>query len=250
MQSLPPMMATSRRSYLCLEEKRAEVADHFRRMGASGANIIIHTGAKPKEMLTALENAIQKYSPSLVIIDPLSRFIRVADFSSYGDVTYALEPLIDLARASACQCHIMAVHHNGKGADLRESGDAVLGSTAFFGVVDSLLTMRKRERARTLETVQRYGEDLAEIIVHLDPETGIGEAAGDMKDFTLNERKKLVLESIGSDPLSEAAIKESVGGTNKGLTSKAIRALFDEGVLTRSGAGKKGDPFLYALVQN
>ena len=50
--------------------------------------------------------------------------------------------------------------------------------------------------------------------------TGIVSAAGDMKDFTLNERKKLVLESVGSEPLSEAAIKESTGGTNTGLTSK------------------------------
>jgi putative DNA primase/helicase len=236
--------------YLCLEEKRAEVADHFRRMGASGANIIIHTGATPKDVLTALETAIEEYSPALVIIDPLSRFIRVTDFSSYGDVTLALEPLIDLARNSKCQTHIMALHHNGKSADLRESGDAVLGSTAFFGIVDTLVTMRKRERARTIETVQRYGEDLPETIVHLDAETRIVSAAGDMKDFTLNERKRLVLESMRSEPLSEAGIKEAVGGTNKGLTSRAVRELFDEKKLTRSGAGKKGDPFLYGEPSN
>jgi predicted ATP-dependent serine protease len=234
--------------YLCLEEKRAEVADHFRRMGASGSSIIIHTGATPKDVIIALESAIEEHSPGLVIIDPLSRFIRVADFSSYGDVTIALEPLIDLARNAKCQTHIMALHHNGKSGDLRESGDALLGSTAFFGIVDTLITMRKREKARTVETIQRYGEDLPETIVHLDTETGIVTAAGDMSDFTLNERKKAVLESMGSELLSEAAIKEAVPGTNKGLTSKAVRALFEEGKITRSGAGKKGNLFMYQVA--
>jgi len=233
--------------YLCLEEKRREIAAHFRRMGASGNNIIIHTGPTPKDALTALEAAIEEHAPSLVIIDPLSRFVRVVDFNSYGEATRQLEPLIDLARLSDCQSHIMTLHHNGKNGE-RESGDALLGSTGFFGAVDTLLTMHKRERARTVETIQRYGEDLPETIVHLDPETGAVDAAGDMKTFLLEERKSAILETIGTDPLSEAAIKELAGGTNKGLTSRAVRSLFEAGRLSRTGSGKKGDPYLYQIV--
>jgi len=235
--------------YLCLEEKRSEVVGHFRRMGASGVGIIIHTGATPQDAVTALETAIEEHSPALVIIDPLSRFVRVSDFNSYAETTRALEPLIDLARSSDCQTHILALHHNGKGGDLRESGDAVMGSTGFFAAVDTLLTMRKREKARTVESTQRYGEDLPETIIHLEPETGIVTAAGDMKTFSLNERKRAVLDVMGADPLPESAIKELVGGTNGGHTSKAIRTLFDEGKLTRTGGGKKGDPFLYQMAR-
>lgn len=106
--------------YLCLEEKRAEVARHFRQMGASGPDIIIYTGRTPDDAIGGLEKAIEEYTLALIIIDPLSRFVRVTDFNSYGEVTRGLEPLIDLARASECQCHIMAVHHNGKGE--REGG--------------------------------------------------------------------------------------------------------------------------------
>ena len=231
--------------YLCLEEKRAEVAECFRRMGANTDNIIIHTGSTPKDAVTALEAAIDEHSPVLVIIDPLSRFVRVTDFNSYAETTRALEPLIDLARLSKCQTHIMALHHNGKGGDLREAGDAVMGSTGIFAAVDTLLTMRKREKVRTIESTQRYGEDLPETIVHLDPITGNVEAVGDMKTFALNERKAAVLEVIGGDPITELAIKEQITGTNSGLTSQAIRALFDDGVLQRSGKGRKGDPFCY-----
>lgn len=228
--------------YLCLEEKRAEVARHFRQMKASGSNIIIHTGRTPDDMLEALEAAIIEHSPALVIIDPLSRALRVADFNSYGEVTRGLEPLIDLARSSDCQCHIQAVHHNGKGE--REGGDALLGSTGFFGAVDTLLIMKRREKVRTLETVQRYGENIPETVVYLDTESGLVSAGGDMQTLMLAERKMSVMDNLGDEPLTEADIKERIGG-NQGLTSKAVRALHEEGCLTRIGAGKKGDPYYY-----
>ena len=168
--------------------------------------------------------------------------MRVADFNSYGEVTRGLEPLIDLARSSECQCHIQAVHHNGKGE--REGGDALLGSTGFFGAVDTLLVMKRRERVRTLETLQRYGENMPETVVHLDTETGLVSPGGDMQTLTLAERKAAVMDSIGDELLTEADIKERIGG-NQGLTSKAVRALHEEGFLNRTGAGKKGDPFYY-----
>lgn len=228
--------------YLCLEEKRAEVARHFKKMNAGGAEILIHTGSTPSDALEALELAIEEHRPFLIIIDPLSRFVRVTDFNSYGEVTRGLEPLIDLARNSECQCHIMAVHHNGKGE--REGGDALLGSTGFFGAVDTLLSMKKTGRARTLETLQRYGENLPETVVHLDEETGIVTPGGDMQTLLLKERKDAVLDNIGDERLTEADIKERISG-NQGLTSKAVRALHEEGRLERTGAGKKGDPYLY-----
>jgi hypothetical protein len=133
---------------------------------------------------------------------------------------------------------------------MREAGDAVTGSTGFFGAVDALLTMRKRERSRTIETTQRYCEDLPETIVRLDPVSGSVDAAGDMAEFTLNERKRAVLESMGEDPLTESAIKDLAGGSNKGFTSKAVRSLFEEGGLTRAGAGKKGDAFIYRKTRD
>jgi hypothetical protein len=228
--------------YLCLEEKRAEITRHFRRMGANGRDIIVHTGRTPDDMLGELDAAIEEHSPSLVIIDPLSRFVRVTDFNSYGEVTRGLEPLIDLARASECQCHILAVHHNGKGE--REGGDALLGSTGFFGAVDTLLIMKRREQTRTLHTIQRYGEDMPETVAHLDAETGIVTAGGDLAALQLEDRKRAVLEAMGDESLTEPDIKERVGG-NQTVTAKAVRALYESGALARTGAGKRGDPYHY-----
>jgi predicted transcriptional regulator len=226
--------------YLCLEEKRAEVAAHFRRMGASSNGILIHTGRTPDDSLEALEAAIDEHKPALVIIDPLSRFVRVSDFNSYAEVTRGLEPLIDLARESGC--HIHALHHNGKGE--REGGDALLGSTGFFGAVDALLTMKRRERVRTLETLQRYGNDMPETVVHMDAESGLVTAGGDLSALQVEEHKSKVLEALGDETLTEGDIRERAGG-NQSLVSKALRSLCEGGHVERSGAGKRGDPYKY-----
>jgi hypothetical protein len=226
--------------YLCLEEKRAEVGAYFRRIGASSNDILIHTGRTPDDALEALKAEIEEHSPALVIIDPLSRFVRVSDYNSYAEVTLRLEPLIDLARESGC--HFLALHHNGKGE--RESGDAVLGSTGFFGAVDALITMKRRERVRTLESVQRYGEDIPETVVHMNAETGIVTAGGDLNALQIEEHKAKVLEAIGGDTLTENDIRERAGG-NQSLIAKALRALREGGDVQRIGAGKRGDPYRY-----
>lgn len=70
--------------YLCLEEKRDEVKRHFAAMNADGENILIHTGATPENAFEALAAAIAEHSPVLVIIDPLSRILRIRDFNDYG----------------------------------------------------------------------------------------------------------------------------------------------------------------------
>jgi hypothetical protein len=232
--------ATGKVMYLCLEEKRAEVAAHFRRMGANGSDILIHTGRAPDGALIALQEAIDEFNPSLVIVDPLARFVRVRDFNDYAEMARGMEPLIDLARVTGC--HILCVHHCGKGE--REGGDALLGSTALFGAVDTALIMKRREQARTLHTVQRYGEDITETVAYLDAETGIVTAGGDLATLQIEDRKQAVLEAMGDESLTEPDIKERVGG-NQTTTAKAIRSLHESGTLLRVGAGKRGEPYRY-----
>ncbi len=228
--------------YLCLEEKRSEVAKHFRSMGASGEDIYIHTGKTPEDALRALEVSIAEIEPLLVIIDPLARMLRVNDFNDYGTMSRGLEPFIDIARKSGA--HILALHHEGKGE--REGGDALLGSTALFGAVDCHLQLRKRNNGRTVSTTQRYGVDLPETVIDLDKETGVISDKGDLQTFVLQEKKTEILNSIAdTEKISETEIKERVGGSSKGIVSKALRLLFDEKLLNREGEGKKNSAFLY-----
>jgi len=230
--------------YLCLEEKRAEVAAHFRRMDAQGGDVFIHTGRTPDNALAALQNAIDEIEPLLVVVDPLSRFVRMRDFNDYAEVARGMEPIIDLARVTGC--HILCVHHCGKGE--RDGGDALLGSTALFGAVDTLLLMKRKEQARTLHTVQRYGEDVPETVAHLDAEIGIVAAGGELAMLQIEGREREVLEAMGDESLTEQDIRERLGG-NQTLTAKAIRALYERGKLERTGAGRRGNPYRYKKAE-
>ncbi len=226
--------------YLCLEEKRAEIAGHFRRMGASGGNLYIHTGRAPDDALAALTVAIAEYRPVLAVIDPLSRFVRLNDANAYAEVARAMEPIIDLARTSGC--HIVCVHHAGKGE--RTGGDALLGSTALFGAVDTLLMMKRRDQVRTIETIQRYGEDMEETVVYLDSETGIVTQGGDLATMLIEQAGAAVLAAMGKATLTEPDIRARVGG-NESTTGKALRVLVDEGKVVRTGKGTRGKPYQY-----
>ncbi len=226
--------------YLALEEKLSEVKGHFRRLGVDGKNIMIHKGTLPKNPLDALERAIKKSQASLVIIDPLSRFVRVNDFNSYGEVSRVLEPVIDLARRSGA--HILGLHHNGKAE--REGADSLLGSTAFHGAVDTLIIMRRKDNNRYLYSDQRYGENLPETVARLDLTTGELTPDGDLLTHQVDGLKPKILETLGNETLNQTQVKERVVG-NANLISRALRELVEEEVIELTGRGVKKDPFLY-----
>ena len=154
--------------YLALEEKRAEVQRHFQRMGALEEPVFVHVGAAPEEAVHKLTLAIALHKPVLAIIDPLLKLVRVTNANDYAEVSRVLEPLIELARSSGC--HLLCVHHLGKGE--RSGADALLGSTALFAAVDTLLLMQRHDQIRTIATTQRYGEDFPETVVAFDAEQG------------------------------------------------------------------------------
>jgi RecA-family ATPase len=140
--------------YLALEEKRTEVRRHFQAMGAIASDPIeVFIAPSPHNGVVRLRAVAEQKRPVLIIVDPLLRMIRVKDANDYAIVLAALEPLLSLARETGA--HVLAVHHLGKGD--RGGGDGVLGSTAFFGTVDTALLLKRSERYRTLSSLQRYG---------------------------------------------------------------------------------------------
>ena len=167
--------------YLELEEKRAQVARHFRAMGVAGdEEIFIHTGPAPgRDALNDLRAAIEKHKAILAVVDPAFKLIRLKDGNDYVEVTRAFEPLMNIARQTGC--HILLIHHFGKGD--REGGDQILGSTALFAAVDTALFMRKREHYRTLTSTQRYGTDIEGLALAFDKDTGLITTSGSVEEL-------------------------------------------------------------------
>jgi hypothetical protein len=236
---------------LALEEKRAEVANHFRNMGGTNELIHVHVGAAPgtsKEGMAALANAIALFQPVLVIADPVLKLVRVRDSSDYAELTRELEPVIELARRTGC--HIAVTHHLGKMA--REGGDDVLGSTAIFGAVDTLVLFRRRkDNLRVLQTIQRYGADLGETVIPMDLSTGcitLGTAVSEMKQAETKAKVMEVLEKLGDgEVLDQGAVRDQTG-MDRTVVYRALQELVDEGVVDRVGEGRRGNPFRFCVA--
>jgi hypothetical protein len=237
---------------LALEEKRAEVINHFRIMGGIDEAVHLHTGAAPgnsKQGLAALAAAITLYQPALVIIDPVFKLVRVKDSSDYAELTRELEPVIELARNSGC--HIAVTHHLGK--MVRDGGDDVLGSTAIFGAVDTLALMRRRkDQQRTLETIQRYGKDLNEVVVPLDEVSGTVSLGIGVVELKVTEAKDRVRETLGrfaADYWADSTKVRESAELDRNVTIRALKELVEDGSAEVRGAGKPRDPFQYRLLR-
>jgi hypothetical protein len=231
--------------YLALEEKRAEVRRHFEAMGAVEEDVRLFVAPSPQDGLPRLRAAAEQERPALIIVDPLLRFVRVRDANDYAAVTQALEPLMALARDTGA--HVLAVHHLGK-LD-RAGGDGILGSTAFYAAVDTALLLRRTEHYRTLSSIQRYGEDLEEVTLALDPQTRRVSAGPSRRDADETKAAAAIQEHLAGqdEPVEASAIHEGVEG-RKVVKQRALAALVAVGRVSRSGAGKKGDPYRYRLA--
>jgi hypothetical protein len=229
-----------------LEDRARRVRDHFERLGdldEVGDRIALHIGAAPDHAVDELASAVQTIKPSLVIVDTISRLVRFRDINDYSEVTTKLEPVGELARRAGC--HIAMSHHLGKGERL-DAGDGVLGSTALFGAVDTLVILKRRpDGTRIISTVQREGADLEEAVLSLDDRGAVALGPG-VAQQRESEAEAAVLAALGREEITEEEIRARAGG-NTGLVGGVLRTLRRTGVVMRTGAGKKGDPFVYRV---
>jgi hypothetical protein len=154
-----------------------------------------------------------------------------------------LEPLLALARETGA--HVLAVHHLGKRGG-SEDGDGILGSTAIFAAVDTALMMRRSGRYRTVSSIQRYGTDLEEITVVLDPFTLDVTAGPPRAEAEVADAGRLILEFLAGakDPVTEAELDGAIE-CRRQVWKKALRDLAGTGKVVRTGRGGKSDPFRY-----
>lgn len=231
--------------YFALEEKKSEVIKHFRDMGAGvDDEIHIHVSGAMYETFDEMRNAIDEHKPKLVIIDPIFRFVNVKDGNDYNSMTRALDPLIQLARGS--QSHIICIHHLSKGD--RQGTDAILGSTAILGSVDTALILKRDNHGqRVIYSEQRYGSDLEESVLDFDTVTRMSKIGGSKEEADIKKVADSICDFMSQQTtaLTEKDIDDNITA-KKGHKVKALRNLVTEGKVNREGSGGKGDPYKYS----
>jgi hypothetical protein len=229
--------------YLALEERAEDLAADFRTMGADGGEDIAFAD---RGLMQNVIEMVRERKPVLLVIDPLFRLVRVKDEKGYAELYNALGPLIDVGRETGT--HILCLHHSSK-LPRSDAIDSPIGSTALGGAVSTLLIMRRTDSYRTLQTVQRIGEDLREVVLEFDPDTKILSLGGDRKNAEVAELEKRIMDFLSSQnrSLTEPEINAGVAGRNE-HKRRAIRKLTDQDLVVRIGTGRRNDPFHYRIA--
>ena len=230
--------------YYSLEERRPEVAKHFREMGALGdEQIFIYDGSTPLSEIVEVQADVNAVKPALIIIDTLFKFARVESVGNYIQTIRALDPLLRLARSTGT--HVLSVHHSTKNP--KQEISSVLGSTGIVASVDTtILEKRDKYNVRTILTEQRYGKDLEETILYLDETTktlSIGRTRAEEHVSSIESEIMEVME-LHNVLSTEDDILDRVQGST-GPKRQALRNLVKNSRIQRTGSGRKSDPYKY-----
>ena len=237
--------------YFGLEDMPGIVTEHLQLLGMDLDRLIFSNVQVPADQWAFLRTEIERYKPSLVILDPYARFLRIRKWEDYGEVTEKTQPLIALTREYGC--HITGTHHMRKGGG-SEDMDEILGSAQVQGFVDTAIALNRLfDDRRTIKTMQRYGSEL--------PTTFL--------DFAF-DAKRFSLGRVRRDEQIEDDIRKLVDAMQEGLpytadaealkSAVAMRAsrlaALKEGsenhpqAFVRTGEGRKGNPYFYTLAPN
>ena len=229
--------------YMALEEMEADVQEHFLKMGLpDAAPIAFVFQREPEEALKKLEEMIEDERPVLVVVDTLAHLLRVRDLNDYAEVTRRMQPLLALTRQS--KAHLLFLHHSRKGGG--SHGAEALGSTALTGLVDVIVSLKRGEHYRSISSTQRHGKPIEDLVLSMDPETGIIETAGTKAEVDIQTTGEEILAFLEEqeEPVTRQDIESHIEGRTKAIRG-ALKRLVEQGKIDRSGAGKKNDPYLY-----
>lgn len=203
-------------------------------------------------VLASLTDYIKQTEVRLIVMDMLFDWARITDEMSYSQTREALGTIQRVA--SAGKCHIVTVHHAPKHAAFNaEAGITALGSMGLAARVSPVVLVRKHGMGvhSLVSTSVRdpRGEALVEKRMILNPDGSVS-AGGIWKDWMQAEVwMPKVLEVFEQEPgqeMTRADVQEALAISQQ-LASACLKQLHQQGVLTRAGSGKKGQPFRYAF---
>ena len=237
---------------LAIEEPERNVKTAYRKLGITGDTPLrIHFGRVSPNAATELSNVVRELRPALVVIDTIGRIrsgtLELNDYVSTGGW---LEPLLYLAHETdACVCLLYHDTKAGRHAVGYDAIFSVLGSVGISATIDQLIGVRRKaDDTRTYFTVGRYG-DTPETVLGFDTETESLTALGTATQVTVGQLKSDILGALEAGDLKQSEVLEQVSSKSQHVLM-ALGQLCDVGAVEKTGSGKRGDPYFYAVVDD
>ena len=213
-----------------MEESKAMVAEHMRKMGATHEDPI-HIRFDPlDDAVSQVRAAVERLKPAMVIIDPLPKFVHMDDLNSYAEVSPAMQALVQLAHEGDGTNIVVVTHTNKDGEDKRPGG-----SIAFSASADVILHLAVEgpERRRVLSGVKnRFDERylLEPTVIGLDYETGHTTEEGSRDEAVYHELSTNIIAWLaGHDgPQKQKDLLKEMGGKSA-ISHRALTRLVDLG---------------------
>lgn len=229
--------------WCAFEERKEDVIAELKLMGADRTDPIrFYFGSSPQDAVAWINAECDAHRVSLLVLDTWHKFALIENINQYAEVNRANEPLLKLAREK--NVAQLWLHHTNKG--LGTDGSQVLGSQALFGACDTLLFLtRASDGSRTLRSIQRRGDDLEPTTLEMDEDHRITSAGGKFqRDVAMAEQK--ILDSFPPEPVGREELRR-LSGLRREVFWSALSSLVKDGLVKRTGTGKRISPFLYVL---
>lgn len=210
----------------------------------------VHTGKVPDRAVDWITEQVTSRQIKFLVIDTYQRFFNIKNINDAQECIDRMSPL-DF-RAKELGIHVCYLHHAGKG-DPR-TGDptqtAALGSIAIKGMVPWYFQYtRVGTGQRILSSDFRGGKNFDQAFIEQDRKTGWSVLGGNLDDALITDCLPMVLDFLTDEPEATESVIQGALDRRAIHVSKAIRRLFNDDQIARSGTGKRGDPFRY-FVQN
>lgn len=207
--------------------------------------VFVQWGSLPS--LSAAGAFCQQHDVNLVIVDSWSKARKgVEDENDPVQTERAMQPWLDFARSN--NVAVVFIHH------LRKSGGAegldLRGTGALAATADIVCTFKRydpesaTDTRRLLEVFSRYG--MSKLVI--DRVDGRYRVAGTPGQVRRQTERTQVMAVLTEQPQAADEIAQA-----SGLSGPAARTVLkllwaesdDQRVVTRTGTGRKGDPFRY-----
>jgi hypothetical protein len=200
----------------------------------------------------AAADKAQEFGAELLVIDTLGQFagIKGDAENSAGAAHEAMEPIQEAAARGLGVC--LTRHERKGGGEVGESGR---GSSAFGGAVDIILSIRRgdgnvRPTVRVIESLSRFEETPDKLVIELIE--GKYRSIGDATAFAEEEARAAILDALPATretalTTSELLDKLKEQDVKRTAAQSALAEIVQDGAVTRTGGGKKGDPYRYFL---
>jgi hypothetical protein len=208
-------------------------------------------GVKWAHIVKRVREECREFHARLVVVDTVFYFAYKSgmDENSSGSAIEIMQPLGELASHGIA---VVAIRHERK--DSGDVGDVGRGSSAFGGVPDILISIRRpsgghRPTMRELRMESRFSETPSELMVELTPTGFVNCGSG--ADVEFRRALKQIREAISShkDGMTLGKIHKSTG-VGRTTAQKAILRLIKKGLIVQKGKGRKNDPFIYSASVN